>query len=90
MLRLELKDIDDTVLFVNPQNGIEIRKIADRFFTDEKEKFGIRFAVATCGSCELMQPVCWYRDPESRNTAYEYVLSKVNEYLFPKIDPVIG
>lgn len=90
MLRLDLKDIDDTVLFANPVNGIEIHKIADRFSVREPEKFGLRLSFATCGSCELMHTVVWYSDSESRDTAYEYVLSKVNEYLFPQIDPVIG
>lgn len=88
MLRLELKDIDDTVLFANPENGIEVHKINDRFYSSEKEKFGIRIILATCGSCELMQTVAWYPDSESRNAAYEYVLSKINEYLFPQIDEV--
>ena len=90
MLRLDLKDIDNTVLFVDPMNGIEIRKITDRFFMGEaQEKYGIRMAFATCASCELMQPVAWYPDPESRDRAYGYVLTKIDEYLFPKIDPVI-
>lgn len=88
MLRLELKDNDDTILFVNPQNGIEVRKTADRYSMDEKEKFGLRIVFATCGSCELMHTVVWYRNPETRNTAYEYVLSKINEYLFPQIEKV--
>ncbi len=88
MLRLELKDNDDTVLFVNPMNGIEIHKITDRFSVGEQEKFGLRIVFATCGSCELMHTVVWYRNPETRNTAYEYVLAKISEYLFPQIEEV--
>lgn len=59
-----------------------------RFSVGEQEKSGLRIVFATCGSCELMHTVVWYRDPESRNTAYEYVLAKINEYLFPQIEKV--
>ena len=89
MLRLDLKDNDDTVLFVNPVYGIEIHKITDRFSVGEQEKFGLRLSFATCGSCELMHTVVWYSDSESRNTAYDYVLAEITTYLFPQIDPVI-
>ena len=86
MLRLDLKDADDTVLFVNPVNGIEIRKITDRFSVGEQEKSGLRIVFATCGSCELMTAIAWYGSSESRDTAYKYVLAKINEYLFPQIE----
>ena len=89
MLRLDLKDSDDTVLFVDPVNGIEIHKIADRLFMDERERYGLRLSFATCGSCELMHTVVWYSDSESRDTAYDYVLAEITTYLFPQIDPVI-
>lgn len=87
MLRLDLKDNDDTVLFVDPVNGIEIHKIAERLFSvGEQEKYGLRMAFATCASCELMQPVAWYPDPKSRDAAYDYVLTEIAKYLFPPVE----
>lgn len=83
MLRLDLKDNDDTVLFVNPVNGIEIHKITDGFSVGKQEKYGLRLSFATCGSCKLMYTVVWYSDFESRDRAYGYVLTKIDEYLFP-------
>lgn len=88
MLRLELKDVNETVLFVNPVNGICIHKLFESYIAFDGEKHGIRVEFATCGSCELMHTAVWYPDPESRDAAYEYVLAKINEYLFPQIEEV--
>jgi len=119
MLRLNLKDNDDTVLFVNPVNGVEIHKITDRlsfrtmewdeellmlggykkrenvvidswnnikkyqFVRGEQEKPGLRLSFATCGGGKFMHAVVLYSDFESRDRAYGYVLTKIDEYLFP-------
>lgn len=87
MLRLELKDNDDTVLFLNPMNGVQIHKQMN-LSSDVIKRFGIRIVFATCGSCELMHTIVCYPDPGSRDAVYESILAKINEYLFPQIDSV--
>ena len=81
MLRLDLKDDAGTVLFIEPMNGIKVRK--------EKPKV----KEGTCGLCyelciETGSDVCYttYDSMEYRDAVYEYVLNKISEYLFPQIE----
>ena len=86
MLRLELKDRNDTVLFADPTNGIQIHKVEDSFRLSVHEKrdaYGIRIAFATCTGCELMTTTTWYDGSESRDAVYDSILAKIDEYLFP-------
>lgn len=72
MLRLDLKDDKSTVVFINPMNVIKINK---------ESRYGLRI--------ETNSDVCYvdYNSVESRDEAYWYVLNKINEYLFPQIEP---
>lgn len=80
MLRLELKDNDDTVLFVNPMNGVEI----GRFDCD----YGEGIYKLTIGKLGMYITQYVYSSKVDRDAAYEYVLAKINEYLFPQIEEV--
>lgn len=80
MLRLELRDSDDTVLFVNPMNGVEIGRF-DYEYTDSEISHKL-----TIGKPGMYTTQYVYSSKEDRDTAYEYVLAKVNEYLFPQTD----
>lgn len=72
MLRLDLKDANSTVLFINPMNGAKIRKESDYELCIETDTV-----------------VCYasYNLKEHCDEAYWYVLNKINEYLFPQIEP---
>lgn len=72
MLRLDLKDAKETVLFIDPMEGVKIHKDV----TDS----GLFIETG-----DLVTYVS-YKLEKSRDAAYEYVLNKINEYLFPQIE----
>ena len=80
MLRLNLKDLDDTVLFINPMNGVEIGKL----YCDYSENI-YRLTIGKPGT-GMYETQYAYSSKEDRDIAYEYVLAKINEYLFPQIE----
>lgn len=75
MLRLDLKDNAETVLFIDPMKDVKIRKAASKGSCYE-------FTIETCFD------VChaFYDTETERDNAYERVLNKINEYLFPQIE----
>ena len=70
MLRLDLKDKDSTVLFIEPEKGITIRK---------GKSYELWLEVGGWGAC-----CTEYYSEESRNAAYDYAVHKIKEYLFSK------
>jgi hypothetical protein len=76
MLRLDLKDNNETVLFVDPMNSVKIMKQKD---TD-------RIKTTYVLLIDTGNIVCYaeYYSEEHRDEVYEYVLNKINEYLFPQ------
>ncbi len=78
MLRLEFKDKHETVLLFEPGLGAKIRK----------EESKTRVCYELC--IDTNNDVCCveYDSKVDRDIAYEYVLTKINEYLFPQIEPV--
>ena len=76
MLRLDLKDRNETVLFIDPMKEVKVRK--ER--TEKKSYYEL--------SIETESGVCYavYYTEAACNTAYERVLNKINEYLFPQIE----
>lgn len=75
MLRLELKDNAETVMFIDPVKGVKIHKA-------KTEKSYYELCVETSST------ICYaiYNTAEYRDIAYDYVLDKINEYLFPQIE----
>lgn len=76
MLRLDLNDNAETVLFIDPmKEDIKIRKAASKGSCYE-------FTIETCFD------VChaFYDTETGRDDAYERVLNKINEYLFSQIE----
>lgn len=73
MLRLDLNDKNNTVLFVDPINGVKILKQKDDNYV----------LLIDTGNI-----VCYieYDSEELRDEVYEYVLNKINEYLFQQIE----
>lgn len=78
MLRLDLNDKHDTVLFVNPMNGVKINKQKD----PENSSYVL---IIDTGNivCYLEYDVKEYRDAN-----YGYALNKINEYLSPNVESV--
>ena len=76
MLRLELKDKNETVLFFDPMKDVKVRK------EESKTEVCYELCIDTCND------VCYamYDSKADRDAAYEYVLTKINEYLFPQIE----
>jgi hypothetical protein len=77
MLRLNLNDINETVLFVDPMNGVKILKQKD----DSEETTYVLLI-------DTGDIVCYaeYNSEDVRDAVYGYVLNKINEYLFPQIE----
>ena len=73
MLRLDLKDENETVLFIEPFKGVTIHKTVSQDNGLYVEYFD-HIAYVT------------YDSVESRDAAYEYVLNKINEYIFPQME----
>lgn len=78
MLRLELRDTSSTVLFIDPMKGVKIRKEGGG---RQSHELCIETGYTFCHAV--------YDFERDRDTAYEYVLAKINEYLFPQIDPIL-
>lgn len=78
MLRLELKDVNETVLFIEPTNDVKIRK------GEAPSKDGPQYEL----DIETDHSICYasYYLEEERDDAYEYVLNKIDEYLFPQVE----
>lgn len=76
MLRLDLKNKNNTVLFVDPINGVKILK--------QKDADSYVLLIDTGNIVCYME----YDSEELRDEVYEYVLNKINEYLFPQIEVV--
>jgi hypothetical protein len=72
MLRLDLNDINETVLFVNPMNGVKILKQKD---DSEETRYVLLIDTGNI--------VCYneYYSEEVRDESYEYALNKINTYL---------
>lgn len=77
MLRLDLKDSYETVLFIDPMKGVRIKKEPSRV------KYEVSIEAGNFIVCYAV-----YDSEKDRDAAYEYVLTKINEYLFPQIEPV--
>lgn len=78
MLRLDLKDKDSTVLFIDVMSGVKIYKNLSKLYYTDRYELIIETSSDTC--CAI------YDTKENRDEAYDYVLNKINEYLFPQID----
>ena len=78
MLRLDLKDRNETVLFIDPTKEVKVRKEC----TEKKSYYEL--------SIETESGVCYaiYYTEGACIEAYKYVLNKINEYLFPLIESV--
>jgi hypothetical protein len=72
MLRLDLKDNHKTVLFIDPMKDINIS------INNKESCYELHI--------ETNSDVCFavYESEEDRDAAYEYVLNKINEDLFPQ------
>lgn len=78
MLRLDLKDKDSTVLFIDVMIGVKIYKSQPKVLYDDRYGLIIKTSSDVC--CAV------YDSEEHRDEAYDYVLNKINEYLFPQIE----
>ena len=78
MLRLDLKDNYGTVLFTDPEKGVMIRKDVTEVKGETKYELWIE-TTSSFGMCYAT-----YDSEEERNTAYDYVVHKIKEYLFSK------
>ena len=76
MLRLELNDCAETVLYIDPMKGVKIRK----------EKGGSSYELCIETGSTFCHAV--YDSERTCNAAYGYVLAKIDEYLFPQIEGV--
>lgn len=81
MLRLDLKDNDDTVLFVNPMDGVEIGKLDYDPVIYEKNIY--KLTIGKLGMCTTHYV---YSSKEDRDAAYDYVLAEITTYLFPQVE----
>lgn len=73
MLRLDMEDTNGTVLFVDPMKGVKILK-----------EYGMNPQIFIEAGYSFSHAV--YDSEENRDAAYERVLNKINEYLFPQIE----
>ena len=78
MLRLDLKDKHETVLFIYPTNGVMINKREDL----ENSCYVL---IIDTGNI-----VCYseYDTKEYRDADYEYAINEINEYSFPQVETV--
>jgi len=77
MLCLNLKDNNETVLFIDPMKDIiKIRK--------EESKLKVCYEICIDTSSDVC--CAEYNSKADRDEAYEYVLNKINECLFSQIE----